>query len=688
MPNQNASTHDYVEQDYGDKEIELVRTFRIQLDDARNYFKMVTKPRLDRSYKLYIAYKGDRQRVIDQWQANVFVPYIHAVVETLKPRILDARPDFTVQGRTEADQNKAIKVQQLNDYTWEKSNMDNVSEMVVDSALIYGTGFMQVSYKVDKRKHKFLKSTDINNKKLKWVEEEKTFYDAPYCEWVDNYNLWHDWHNEDEEKKEFWFKRRVLTGNAIRRAYPSADKKRLAQALARGSRDLTDYGAIRNEVKLTHEGINKGDDRFDSATTADSAIDYNKYNNYVDPNLRMHEVFEWWRPLEDKYAVMINEVPILKGGEMPIPYDFKDSPFIGTQYLKLPNEYEGYGIPMLLESPQIMLNMIKNQRLDAMTLNIHKMWVVNPLANINKKELVTRPFGIVYSTDPNGVREIQFSDIKASAYKEEELLKSDMRYTSGVDDFSMGAGGGANSATEVRHLRESTLERVRMFINHLGDSYSKLMRYWISMYAQFFTEDLTIRVIGEDGQAEYPLIQRDDLMGLYDFKATVIPSIAGQNDIKKKQDMDLFQLLAGLPFIDLEKLTSKVLYDFDWSLDSVSKSQEQAPLAPPGMEGMPPEFGQSPISANIPPEMRDKVMGMIEGGGNMSPFAEAKAPINLLGTSAAPPTPKGVKLPTTNPRGLNMGVGGKVNTNIKLKENSNPEAKIARDAASIQKKKN
>ena len=687
---------DYRPEDFGKKEVALQKIYQAQLEDSRNYFKLVTKPRLDRSYKLYIAYKGDRAKEIDAWQANVFVPYAHAVVETLKPRILDARPDFSVQGRTQDDQMKATKIQQLNDYTWELSRMDNVSEMVVAASLIYGMGYKQVSWKVDKRKARFLKSTDLTKKKLNWVEEERTFYDAPFCEHVDNYSLWYDWHNTEEDKKEFWFKRRILTKNSIMRSYPGADKKRLEMALEKQGGDLIDYGAIRNEVKLTHEGINKGDDRVDSASSADHAIDYNKHNSNGDQDLRMYEVFEWWRPLDDKYAVMVSGIPILKGGEMPIPYDFKEAPFIGTPYLKLPDEYEGYGIPMLLESPQIMLNMIKNQRLDAMTLNIHKMWIVNPLANIDKSELVTRPFGIIYSTDPAGVREVEFSDIKASAYKEEELLKSDMRYTSGVDDFSMGAGGGGASATEVRHLRESTLERVRLYINHLGDSYAKMMRFWMTMYRQFFTEDMTIRVVGDNGGVEYPLIQKDDLMGYYDYKATVIPSIAGQNDIKKKQDMDLYQLLVNLPFVDPEKLTSKLLFDWDWNLESISKGQEQEQLADPNaMEG-PPEFNQ-PMNSNIPPGMREKVMGMVEGGGaaGMSPFAEAGAPIDLLKAGGPPPTPKGVSAgggmggpggKTTNPRGHNMG--GKVNTNVKLSDNSSMDSKLARDASSIQKKKN
>src|SRR5258708_31975562 len=114
----------YSASDFGPQEIELQRLFRLQRDDARNYFFTVTKPRLDRAYKLYIAYGGDRQREIKSWQSNVSVPYIQAVVETMVPRIIDARPDFAVMGRTEEGQAKASKQQELMDYFWETAKMD------------------------------------------------------------------------------------------------------------------------------------------------------------------------------------------------------------------------------------------------------------------------------------------------------------------------------------------------------------------------------------------------------------------------------------------------------------------------------------------------------------------------------------------------------------------------------------
>lgn len=679
----------------GKKEEQLMRDFRLQMEDARLYFLNCIKPRLDRSYKLYISDTSDRRKEIKKWQANVSVPYIHGVVETLKPRILDARPEFTIQGRNEDDQRKAKRLQSLADYTWEISKSDKVAEAVTSSALIYGMGYMQVSWKKDKRKHQFLSTKDLSSKKYKWKEKEQVFYDAPYVEWVDNYSLWYDWHNIEAESKQYWFKRLVLTAAEIKRRYPMAEKKRLNVAFSSGKSDLINYADIRNRVKLDHERITKGADH----NQVGGGIGEN-YHETADSTQRMYEVFEWIQPFKDVYSVMVNEVPVLKGGFIPNPYDFKESMFISTPYLKIPGEFEGYGLPMILENPQIMLNMIKNQRLDAATLSIHKMWIVNPMANIDKSELVTRPFGIIYSPDPNGAREISMSDVKPSAYREEELLKSDMTYASGVDDFSMAAGGGAGSATEIRHLRESTLERVRLFINHLGDSYSEVMRFWISMYKQFGNKEMMIRVIGEDGAEEFPIIAQDDLKGIFDFKATVLPSIAGQNDVKKKQDMDLFQLLIGLPFIDPQKLTAKMLHDWNWNLESLQKSEEQAPPQP--LPGSPEEAaamgipgGQSPSLGNRPvgggrvsEDVASGVLSLLGGeyegeAARQTPFAEMSRPVNLLEAGSLPPTPKGVSAKGQNPRGLNRG--GNVNTNIPIKNTVSPESTLMNRALSIQR---
>jgi hypothetical protein len=583
--------------------------------------------------------------------------------------------------------------------------------------MIYGTGYLQTSWKKDVRKYKFLDTKDILDKNPKYTEEERVFFDSVFCENVDVYNLLYDGHNNsDRHLKRYWFKRLLLTEDEIRRRYPMAQKKRLNAAFASQNGELTDYGEIRSAIKKVHTSIARNG----SSVSVDGVnqgtpleVWQNRYQN-VDDIMKFYEVLEWWRPLDDSYCVLTNEVPILKGASIPLPYDHKESPFIEVPYLRLPGEFEGRGIPEILEGLSTILNSSKNQRIDVGSLSIHKMFIVNPLANINKQELITRPFGIIYSPDPNAVREIQFSDIKPSAYREEELLKGDMRYASGVDDVSMGVGGGTSSATEVRHLRESTLERVRLFVNHLGDADAEVMRHWMSMQRQFFTENMQIRITGEDGNDTFPLIEKDDLMGEFDYKAQVLPSIAGQNDIEKKQMMDIFQLLITLPFIDPEKLTAKTLSKFPFSLESIKKTQEepspeelaaqqasdqQGTMPSAGQEGLPQEQQGAPLPGKvISPDVLAGALNLIRGGAQQtSGFAQASAPIDLTKSGGLPPTVQGVQggaggkggkgvSKTTNLRGHNVGIGKKPNTNLPSTHGfSDTGEKLSRDVANIQR---
>lgn len=679
-----ANVKRYDPKDYGEKEAKLVEKHKLRWADAKNYFDSYLKPRYDRSYKLYISYNGDRAKEIQRWQANVFIPYVQATVETMMPRIIDARPEFTVEGRTPEDHANALNVQKLNEFTWEKAQMDDTVEDLVRATMIYGISWLHSYWKKTEIKAKFLKKgSDPNDKKPKYVDETRVVYDAPYAEVVDNYAMFYDWRNVPHASKQFFYKRMVLNGAEIKRRYPSADPRRLEMALAdSASGDLEDLGIVRIETKTTQDGIVRGND-FRASTFSDSTT---RYSNNVDDDLKFYEVKECVAPFDDAFSVWVNDVPILDGAERPIPFDHKESPFLDVTFLRLPFEYEGMGYPLMLEQPQVMLNALKNQRLDSATMSIHKMWVVNPLANIDKSQLAVRPMGIIWSPDPNGVREIGFSDVKASAYQEEESLKADMRHASGVDEFSRGVGGQAGSATEVRHLRESTIERVRLFVNHLGSLFSRLQRQWLSMYVQFMPDEMVIRITDEQGGKEFLTIDRDDITGTYDFKSSVLPSIAGKSDVDKKQAMDLFQLLVQMPFVDPVKLVTQTLVPWGKPLSLFAKDDQDQQ---PGMEAMmgeevPQEGGEPTPGGPIPDAVVQSVIGQLDAVAPRKGFAGvAQLPNDLTQEENAgtPPTAAGIK---GNPRGLNMT--GKVNTNVPTNRgSSDPATALMQQAQNIQR---
>lgn len=206
-----------------------------------------------------------------------------------------------------------------------------------------------------------------------------------------------------------------------------------------------------------------------------------------------------------------------------------------------------------------------------------------------------------------------------------------------------------------------------------------------------------IRVLGDSGEMMFPLIERDDLEGHFDYRATVLPAIAGQAEVKKKQDMDLFQLLVSMPFVDPLKLTSKILAGgWNFSLDSIKKDEQAAPpegapqpgaeeagaeqMAPPGMEGAMPDQAapggpglmdmeallgggeaQAPPldTGSIDPRVLSGALELLRRPGGPSPggispfsaptaFGEASRPIDLT-KGGPPPTVKGIPQSASNP---------------------------------------
>jgi hypothetical protein len=674
----------------GEAEREAFNRFNLQFDDSKEYFMTHMKPRYDRSFAMFMSWPETRRGLVLDWQANLFVPFTNSTVETMMPRIVDARPDFGVVGRSADDNKNAVNVKNMGEYNWDIANMDATNEEVVRSSLVYGNAWVQTWWKKTVKKAKYYVGNDVTKagekkRKKSWVEKEMVTYDAPFAEAIDPYTILYDHRNKTHASKQYFFRRKLLNEEQIRMDYPMADPVRLELAFKASPESLEDWAAIRtiresDRPKL----VGKDADSFGSG----------RFILTVDPKLGFHEVKERLSSFDDTVTVTVNNVPIYEGFSLPIVYNHKETGIIHIPYMKVPFEYEGVSLPEQVDGMQVMLNTIKNQRLDAALMNIHKMWIVSPNANISKKDLLVRPFGILWTPDPNSVKPIEFSDVKQSAYQEETILKTDMSFATGIDDASRGVQTGV-AATEIRHLREATIERIRLFINHLGDGYSTMHRLWISMWGQFMTEKMAIRIIGADGLMSWPIIGKDDITGTFDYRSTVKPSESGMNDVGKKQAMDLFQLLVNFDFVDKRKLLAMTLLPFSYPVDKVMSDKEDFPA--PDASGAVPQGGQDAGSggeldeflngdvlpkSNLSQEKIDAIMSQLGGSTSQSnPFAAASRPIALSPDVLPEAAPD-----TTNPRGLNRSAAGKVDTNIASRRGaSDPEAALLNQAANIQR---
>jgi len=247
----------------------------------------------------------------------------------------------------------------------------------------------------------------------------------------------------------------------------------------------------------------------------------------------------------------------------------------------------------------------------------------------------------------------------------------------------------------------------------------------MDMTRQLMSESMTIRIVGDNGDVTFPLIEKDDLMGLFDYRAKVLPSIAGMQDVNKKQAMDLFQLVSQVDpqasGVDIKKMLAKLLSEWDWSLDSISSSGEDTPDPAAGMTpemmaamGGDPAAGGAPtdpmagampggmpggMPGAMPPPMgadeeaMSRVLSLLRSPEELTP--NAGAPVDLLQTEGPPPTPPSAPtgmggpgparswMKGANPSGHNRT--GKVNTNISKGNNASVESSILNRTFNIQR---
>jgi hypothetical protein len=109
-----------------------------------------------------------------------------------------------------------------------------------------------------------------------------------------------------------------------------------------------------------------------------------------------------------------------------------------------------------------------------------------------------------------------------------------------------------------------------------------LARLYGSILQQFMPDELTLKVLNEEGQMVWQTITAESLQGGYDYTIEVESSTVTES-VRKEQAMNLIQTFAqiidpatGMPVLNLSALAQDVLEAF-----GIKNQQKYAPLPPP-----------------------------------------------------------------------------------------------------------
>lgn len=589
-----------------------LQKFNSEYDEAKKNFMYYYKPEFDRGYKLFSSFNGDRAEQLERtndgevWQSNVFIPQVFSYIKTFLQKTVGITPDFKLEGKN----SEALKDLVL--WLWEIGMSDDLIDyflQVFICGTTVGKDFLRKETK--KKRQKEIGVIDKIKKLIFKTATSKIVF-RPDFDPVDIYNFYPHPRMKKIADPFPVFHRYVLTLDEMKAQYPDVNESVWKQFLntdgevAKSGGDTTDYAYVRKEVLIQlRKNIRE-------TTKASSPVEGNPNNPVSAPvsDEKLFEVVERW--IDERFTVFLpmDGTPIeVKDGDNP--YDHEQKPYSRTGFFPRPFSFYWLGIPKLVDHLQELLNSVTNQRVDAVTMKIHSMIAAAPVALPGYKQstITVKPLGILWTNDPNSVRELKFGDVNSSAFIEPDHIKEAMRIAVGVDEFTTTAGvDRKETATVASFMREATLEGVKLFLIMLRNSYVMHFDHWISMIKQFWTKksvmpDKAVAILTRHG-----LITEADesVNGLFDDEYEMslesTSSLATSSELKKAKDLELWGLIKDVnELTDAEtgivysikkfKILMKLFEDYGWEPTNYITEQKQ-PVPIPTDQGLP--TGEAP----------------------------------------------------------------------------------------------
>lgn len=206
--------------------------------------------------------------------------------------------------------------------------------------------------------------------------------------------------------------------------------------------DLRDFSAKEREVKSNTELENY------------NASDEDRYRKRI-------LVQDFYK--DDEWYTVLNENTLAKKVDNQLAKQKK--PIVMTKGIPIPFSMKPLGEIDIAKPYNIEKNTIRNMRLDQVSLDINQMYLYDKNADVDEKDLISRPNGFVGVRPINGsvanaVVPLRKAYVQAPAYQEEGVLQQDIQDATGQLDYAIGKTPERREAARtVGRLQDAALSR-------------------------------------------------------------------------------------------------------------------------------------------------------------------------------------------------------------------------------------
>lgn len=447
----------------------------------------------------YQAYKSSLDDSKNPYLSNIYLPKTHEAVELLNAFLIGNKHLVRAKGADKGDAKKALPVQKLLQYQWQKElrAYDKI-ETWVKQGILFGTGIL----------------------KCGWIDEADKDLDLPFIEPIEISRIYVDFFVKDIQDQYSVIHEIITTEDKV--------KNNTAYIHKKGIKNLVIAKGNDNSLDLDF-------DASDNALSSDTGNTIKKVR-----------LLERWTT--DK-VITIAEVAggWVKLREDDNPYGFL--PFVKFVYKTSPLSNRFYGIGAIQPTLIIQkaINTTMNQMFDNISLINQSMWVTRRGASINPQDLLRRPGGMIEVTDiSKDIRSEEVNDIKGSIQMLMQLLGNEFQEASGAVDLLKGIGTG-DTATEAALTQKNVTTVLDKVIEHFHMSLSELGQMLVEINLLNITTNKTIKIMEDDDTETWLEVSPDEIDGKFDIDVQVDRTAQSDRLIISKQLIDFLAVASKNP---------------------------------------------------------------------------------------------------------------------------------------------
>jgi len=571
---------------------------------SKNYYRSQRDDYV-KDYKQYRSWlDSETMKDYYKWRSKLFIPATARAVDGLLPdlmlTIFGANPFFEVNPREELDVVTAKINQSLLNYDFDVDDFQLKFFDFLKQMAFYGTTFGKCYWRKDTREET-VEIEDIILGKQK-VKNEIVLFDGPCFTPLDIFNVYYS---------------------------PKATKLSDTWIIHRSEKTIGEMkrqGIYKNIDELENNiTMDKDTERYQAETKKARLGIPSAYSSEEGDDRRV-ELLEYWNIDRTKTMTIAGQSVIVRP-ERENPLGIGFDPFVMCSLWPNPFELAGVGIPEKVRDIQDQLNSEVNQRLDNRNLRQNLILKVRRGANVNVRNLISKPGGVWLTDDMSAIEVVSMPDISSSSsFAEENMLEGKCEEITGVTKYVTGGGANAQrTATESSILQKMGSKQFALHVKLIEEMALKpIVKKFHQLNQKFMDKEKVVRIVGQEGIA-FVTATPADTAREFDFTINGATQLTDKN-LKVQQMINYMQIIGPDPTMQqMKKEITRRIWEAWGYKDFESMNPPPAPQVPgmmPGMQGqqgMAPQGPQGPVE---PTEMRPPTPqeGMIPqqmgGGGN------------------------------------------------------------------------